>query len=793
MAFDFSTLVTDRTQQDVAYAKQLIDKLVTGTATDAEKDKWNSFTLKGAYNHTDLNRVTAAMEDLKARLEGYGYAVTNYNRLEVLHASQDVLPKGYIKLAYVESSGTQFIDTGFVPNQDSSIEIVVSFAAVDNTCVIFGSARDYNSTAFESYVWNSRLQLNYGNNGMSYFEGIVANKEHILAIRKNTVSVTYPDGKVIPNTVTYSDFTTPNTMKLFALHRDTVACGKVRIHAAKLYDDDKLIHSYIPCINSVGDVGLYDVVTKTFCANSGTGVFIAGTHLVELPSGYTRVEYIESSGTQFVDTLFTPTNISKFKFAMDVAFTAYKDCIYGDGNTYIGFYGDNQSTVYAMAGGGLGENTSIKFNTNKHAFILDCVNRQGSIDGVVTSCGVGSVAFKHPFYLFGWHTDRYNSSRLYSAQLYYDGVLVRHYVPCIHPSGEVGLYDLIMATFYGNNGTGVFTSGTPTVELPDGYTQVDYIASTGTQYIDTEFKPNQDSRLTMDIDVATGASSGALFASRESNMTNYFGVFIVGATSVRSDYGTNLATIDNVTISGRSTLDKNKNVLTFKGKSATNSTAVFSGTQSIYLLTANTGGTASAERVTAKVYSCQIYDNGTTVRNFIPCINPSGEVGLYDTVTKKFYRNQGTGVFTAGSKPSALTLSTSSHLNPFLWYEFDYPTQEAMKTYLGNVSAIRDTLSVLETTPHVPESMSNLTVQEANAIEQILFDVEKVIYQIVNGFPRNAAFTFWSGHRPFPSATNDIGRTWEELDAMQTTWGNWQVADWYLLLYGNLKAEGVIE
>ena len=89
MSFDFSTLVTDRTQQDVAYVKQLIDKLVTGTATDAEKAEWNSFTLKGAYNHTDLNRVTAAMEDLKSRLEGYGYAVPRYQRIEVPHPSAD--------------------------------------------------------------------------------------------------------------------------------------------------------------------------------------------------------------------------------------------------------------------------------------------------------------------------------------------------------------------------------------------------------------------------------------------------------------------------------------------------------------------------------------------------------------------------------------------------------------------------------------------------------------------------------------------------------------------------------
>lgn len=76
MAFDFSTLVTDRTQQDVAYAKQLIDKLVTGTATDAEKSEWNSFTLKGAYNYTDLNRVGAAMQYVADRLSEFGYAVS---------------------------------------------------------------------------------------------------------------------------------------------------------------------------------------------------------------------------------------------------------------------------------------------------------------------------------------------------------------------------------------------------------------------------------------------------------------------------------------------------------------------------------------------------------------------------------------------------------------------------------------------------------------------------------------------------------------------------------------------
>lgn len=84
MAFDISTLVTDRKQSDVVYVKQLIAKIVAGTATEPELAEWKSLTLKGAYNYTDLNRVNSAMEYLVNRLRGYGYAVAGYQRDETL-------------------------------------------------------------------------------------------------------------------------------------------------------------------------------------------------------------------------------------------------------------------------------------------------------------------------------------------------------------------------------------------------------------------------------------------------------------------------------------------------------------------------------------------------------------------------------------------------------------------------------------------------------------------------------------------------------------------------------------
>ena len=49
-----------------------------------------------------------------------------------------------------------------------------------------------------------------------------------------------------------------------------------------------------------------------------------------------------------------------------------------------------------------------------------------------------------------------------------------------------------------------------------------------------------------------------------------------------------------------------------------------------------------------RVYWFKIYDNGTLARDFVPCKNASGAVGLYDTVDGQFYANAGTGTFTAG-------------------------------------------------------------------------------------------------------------------------------------------------
>jgi len=52
----------------------------------------------------------------------------------------------------------------------------------------------------------------------------------------------------------------------------------------------------------------------------------------------------------------------------------------------------------------------------------------------------------------------YGSLKLYYFKMYYQGVLIRNFVPAQY-NGEYGMWDLVEDKFYPNKGTGSFTVG----------------------------------------------------------------------------------------------------------------------------------------------------------------------------------------------------------------------------------------------------------------------------------------------------------------------------------------------
>ena len=181
--------------------------------------------------------------------------------------------------------------------------------------------------------------------------------------------------------------------------------------------------------------------------------------------------------------------------------------------------------------------------------------------------------------------------------------------------------------------------------LPSGYTRLEYIESTGTQYIDTGVIGSSNVRTVVDFKVdSLGSGTTFVFGSQGTDSVRY----TLGMTSAgvfRSDYGTQLSSGPSVSLEARYLADKNGNVCAIGTDTIINTASTFTGTTNIYLF-GRSYSSISYSKI--NLYSCQIYINDVLTRDFIPCKNADGVVGLWDDVNSLFYANAGTGTFTAG-------------------------------------------------------------------------------------------------------------------------------------------------
>lgn len=190
--------------------------------------------------------------------------------------------------------------------------------------------------------------------------------------------------------------------------------------------------------------------------------------------------------------------------------------------------------------------------------------------------------------------------------------------------------------------------------LPAGYTKLEYIESSGTQYINTWFYPTPKTRVVADITLPEYSAAMYLFGMRSEGSTTAAEQFMVGylaANRLRySYYGTfkNLLNVQGLT--DRAVINADKNVLSVGDTSVTMDETALEGPASypLFLFAYNNVGRV-AGYTSGKLYSCQIYDNDILQMDLVPCINPRGVVGLYDVEGKTFFGSFGTGEFIAGS------------------------------------------------------------------------------------------------------------------------------------------------
>lgn len=185
--------------------------------------------------------------------------------------------------------------------------------------------------------------------------------------------------------------------------------------------------------------------------------------------------------------------------------------------------------------------------------------------------------------------------------------------------------------------------------LPEGYTQREYIESTGAQRLNTGFVPNQNTRVVADFQFTTTPTAHwGVFGARSSQNDGFF-VFGYNATAFRTDYNATKTFFSTaIGATERLVVDKNKNVTTLNGETITETAGTFSAGCTLYLDTINTAGDFGTNTGALKRWSTQIYDNGTLVRDYVPCTDSSGIAGLYDMVHGTFTGSETDTPFVAG-------------------------------------------------------------------------------------------------------------------------------------------------
>lgn len=120
MAFDFTTLITDRTAADFNRWLTLRNKGLANM-TDTEQAEWLTGTMKGAYNKADLNRVGECLNYLHDRLKEANYinyqntftAKTNWT-ITSIPTTADLTH--YLKcVSHIREAMTQFATTPPTP------------------------------------------------------------------------------------------------------------------------------------------------------------------------------------------------------------------------------------------------------------------------------------------------------------------------------------------------------------------------------------------------------------------------------------------------------------------------------------------------------------------------------------------------------------------------------------------------------------------------------------------------------------------------------------------------------
>lgn len=369
-----------------------------------------------------------------------------------------------ITLDYIESNFMQYIDTGYVAKSENyRIKMKFVLNQIYSGSVLFGGGA---STDIISIIAQNPAKIYVGSGRVTAFSSINFTQGAIHDIdchaNNGSISVTF-DGTTY--TSTYSGSINKDySMYLFANNQSGTPGMSTSgyIYGCQIYDNNELVRDYVPAMDSEGNIGLYDRITKRIYTSATDYDFSRGNPIgivMDGTSELTPIEYIESTGEQAIKT--TSGANTNTKVVCDFEFTGENtdngaSLLFGCLSEYTqtGYYfgATHEESKFIGCTGSIEYPSLNSYNTNRHKISLSVT--EILFDGV--NVGGNSNTQYHMSYLiciFGIYYKVLqgfaflSKAKMYSCKIYDGDTLIADYKPYTY-SGVAGLYKSVDKTFY---------------------------------------------------------------------------------------------------------------------------------------------------------------------------------------------------------------------------------------------------------------------------------------------------------------------------------------------------------
>lgn len=179
-----------------------------------------------------------------------------------------------------------------------------------------------------------------------------------------------------------------------------------------------------------------------------------------VPAGYTELEYIQATGSQYIRTGVT----GGARWEFDIQFTDTKTRqLMGYGGSGSEYWGSQENGMYGLATWGYMNVASGGRDTIVHDYTGSNSLWVKNVTYGISQTDVTSKQYQ----IFAIDGGYLCKAKLYRCKCIQSGSLIRDFIPARRDSDNViGLLDIVNNVFYTNSGSGSFTGGPPTDSIP---------------------------------------------------------------------------------------------------------------------------------------------------------------------------------------------------------------------------------------------------------------------------------------------------------------------------------------